>query len=652
MPTYNILELNEKLTLELRTIAKDLGIRRPDAYKKDELIYKILDEQAIIEARNKSQNESQPEKQNGARDKRSQIRNNSEANNADTKQLSILQDQQTENATGDNENDIQPKKVATKKVPNQKHVKNEKGTGSKDNSPVKDQSKVKVFVKKDNDVQNNEAKQKQIGDEALTDNKSQQTASNTNTQAQDTKLAQAAEQQQSTGNQSQSKPIQLVFRSHKARSQNDAATEKVEPLLPLLQVDPDVKPIEVHEQQPANNNNNKNGKQHNNGQQKQNNQQAEKLYDFDGILSASGVLEIMSEGYGFLRSADYNYMSSPDDVYISQSQIRLFGLKTGDVVEGPIRPPKESEKFFPLVKVDYINGRTPEEVRDRVPFDHLKPLFPNEKFRLTSGRNDNLSCRVVDLFSPIGKGQRGLIVAQPKTGKTTLLKDIANAIANNHPEVYMIVLLIDERPEEVTDMERSVNAEVIASTFDEPADRHVKIAEIVLNKAKRMVECGHDVVILLDSITRLARAYNTVQPASGKVLTGGVDANALHKPKRFFGAARNIENGGSLTIIATALTETGSKMDDVIFEEFKGTGNMELQLDRKLSNKRIFPAVDIIASSTRRDDLLLDKETLSRMWVLRNFLSDMNSVEAMTFLEDRLRKTFNNDEFLISMNAD
>lgn len=652
MPTYNILELNEKLTLELRTIAKDLGIRRPDAYKKDELIYKILDEQAIIEARNKSQNESQSEKQNGARDKRSQIRNNSEANNADTKQLSILQDQQTENATGDNENDIQPKKVATKKVPNQKQVKNEKGTGSKDNSSVKDQSKVKVFVKKDNDVQNNEAKQKQIGDEALTDNKSQQTASNTNTQAQDTKPAQTAEQQQSAGNQSQSKPIQLVFRSHKARSQNDAATEKVEPLLPLLQVDPDVKPIEVHEQQPANNNNNKNGKQHNNGQQKQNNQQAEKLYDFDGILSASGVLEIMSEGYGFLRSADYNYMSSPDDVYISQSQIRLFGLKTGDVVEGPIRPPKESEKFFPLVKVDYINGRTPEEVRDRVPFDHLKPLFPNEKFRLTSGRNDNLSCRVVDLFSPIGKGQRGLIVAQPKTGKTTLLKDIANAIASNHPEVYMIVLLIDERPEEVTDMERSVNAEVIASTFDEPADRHVKIAEIVLNKAKRMVECGHDVVILLDSITRLARAYNTVQPASGKVLTGGVDANALHKPKRFFGAARNIENGGSLTIIATALTETGSKMDDVIFEEFKGTGNMELQLDRKLSNKRIFPAVDIIASSTRRDDLLLDKETLSRMWVLRNFLSDMNSVEAMTFLEDRLRKTFNNDEFLISMNAD
>ncbi len=358
----------------------------------------------------------------------------------------------------------------------------------------------------------------------------------------------------------------------------------------------------------------------------------------------------MPDGYGFLRSSDYNYMSSPDDIYVSQSQIRLFGLKTGDVVEGPIRPPKEGEKFFPLVKVDNINGRKPDDVRDRVPFDHLKPLFPDEKFNLTKGHNDNLSCRVVDMFSPIGKGQRGLIVAQPKTGKTMLLKDIANAIADNHPEVYMIILLIDERPEEVTDMERSVNAEVIASTFDEPADRHVKIAEIVLNKARRLVECGHDVVILLDSITRLARAYNTVQPASGKVLSGGVDANALHKPKRFFGAARNIEHGGSLTIIATALTETGSKMDDVIFEEFKGTGNMELQLDRRLSNKRIFPSVDIIASSTRRDDLLLSEETLNRMWVLRNFLSDMNSVEAMEFLLNRLRRTSSNEEFLISMN--
>lgn len=377
---------------------------------------------------------------------------------------------------------------------------------------------------------------------------------------------------------------------------------------------------------------------------------AERLYDFEGILMGSGVLEMMPDGYGFLRSPDYNYLTSPDDIYVSQSQIKLYGLKTGDVVEGPIRPPKEGEKYFPLAKVERINGRLPEFVRDRVPFDHLTPLFPNEKFDLTSGKSSNLSTRVVDMFSPIGKGQRGLIVAQPKTGKTVILKDIANAISENHPEVYMIILLIDERPEEVTDMARSVNAEVIASTFDEPAERHVKVTNIVLEKAKRMVECGHDVVILLDSITRLARAFNTVSPASGKVLSGGVDANALHKPKRFFGAARNIENGGSLTIIATALIDTGSKMDEVIFEEFKGTGNMELQLDRKLSNKRIFPAVDINASSTRRDDLLHDKETLNRMWILRRYLADMNSVEAMEFLKERLERTSSNEEFLLSMN--
>jgi len=374
-------------------------------------------------------------------------------------------------------------------------------------------------------------------------------------------------------------------------------------------------------------------------------------FEFEGILVGSGCLEIMPDGYGFLRSSDYNYLASPDDVYVSQSQIKLFGLKTGDVVLGPIRPPKEGEKYFPLVKVEKINGREPSFVRDRLSFEHLTPLFPEEKFNLTGNKQyANTSVRVVDMFSPIGKGQRGLIVAQPKTGKTVLLKDIANAIAANHPEVYMIVLLIDERPEEVTDMARSVNAEVIASTFDEPAERHVKIASIVLEKAKRMVECGHDVVILLDSITRLARAYNTVAPASGKVLSGGVDANALHKPKRFFGAARNIENGGSLTIIATALTETGSKMDEVIFEEFKGTGNMELQLDRKLSNKRIFPAVDITASSTRRDDLLLDKQTQDRLWILRRYLSDMNSLEAMDFLKGRLEKTASNEEFLASMN--
>lgn len=378
----------------------------------------------------------------------------------------------------------------------------------------------------------------------------------------------------------------------------------------------------------------------------------EKPYEFDDILSGVGVLEIMQDGYGFLRSSDYNYLSSPDDIYVSQSQIKLFGLKTGDVVEGIIRPPKEGEKYFPLVKVSKINGRDAAFVRDRVPFEHLTPLFPDEKFRLCKGGySDSMSARVVDLFAPIGKGQRALIVAQPKTGKTILMKDIANAIAANHPEVYMIMLLIDERPEEVTDMARSVNAEVIASTFDEPAERHVKIAGIVLEKAKRLVECGHDVVIFLDSITRLARAYNTVSPASGKVLSGGVDANALHKPKRFFGAARNIENGGSLTIIATALIDTGSKMDEVIFEEFKGTGNMELQLDRNLSNKRIFPAVNITASSTRRDDLLLDKTTLDRMWILRKYLADMNPIEAMDFVKDRLEKTRDNDEFLMSMNS-
>ena len=374
-------------------------------------------------------------------------------------------------------------------------------------------------------------------------------------------------------------------------------------------------------------------------------------YEFDQLITATGVLELMQDGYGFLRSSDYNYLNSPDDVYVSQSQIKLFGLKTGDTVTGTIRPPKEGEKYFPLIKVETINGCTPDSIRDRVPFDFLTPLFPEEKFDLTSHPQCSISTRVVDMFSPIGKGQRGLIVAQPKTGKTVLLKEIANAIAYNHPEVYLIVLLIDERPEEVTDMARSVNGEVIASTFDEPAEKHVKVSSIVLEKAKRLVECGHDVVILLDSITRLARAYNTVSPASGKVLSGGVDANALHKPKRFFGAARNIENGGSLTILATALTETGSKMDEVIFEEFKGTGNMELQLDRKLSNKRIYPAVDINLSSTRRDDLLVDKDTLSRMWVLRNHLSDMNSVEAMQFPRDRLARTRNNEEFFISMNS-
>ncbi len=402
--------------------------------------------------------------------------------------------------------------------------------------------------------------------------------------------------------------------------------------------------------QNKNRNNKKDGGNRDNGNRDNRNRYKEPDFEFDAIIESEGVLDIMQDGYGFLRSSDYNYLSSPDDIYVSQSQIRLFGLKTGDTVLGQVRPPKEGEKYFPLIKVNKINGMDPQVVRDRVSFEHLTPLFPQEKFKIAE-RQSTISTRIMDLFSPIGKGQRGMIVSQPKTGKTMLLKDVANAIAANHPEVYQMILLIDERPEEVTDMQRNVKGEVIASTFDKEANEHVKVANIVLEKAKRLVECGHDVVILLDSITRLARAYNTVQPASGKILSGGVDANALHKPKRFFGAARNIENGGSLTIIATALTETGSKMDEVIFEEFKGTGNMELQLDRKISNRRIFPAIDLTSSSTRRDDILLDETTIQRMWVMRKYLADMNPVEAMEFINERFKQTRNNDEFLISMNG-
>ena len=428
-----------------------------------------------------------------------------------------------------------------------------------------------------------------------------------------------------------------------------------EPLAPAKKINPNQLKKQNGNQNP-NQNPNQNQNQNQNGNSNGNpnfknkkNNFKDADFEFDGIIESEGVLEMMPDGYGFLRSSDYNYLASPDDIYLSTSQIRLFGLKTGDTVKGVVRPPKEGEKYFPLVRVLKINGHDPQVVRDRVSFEHLTPVFPSEKFKLAE-KQSTISTRIIDLFSPIGKGQRGMIVAQPKTGKTMLLKDIANAIAANHPEVYLIVLLIDERPEEVTDMQRSVRGEVIASTFDREPQEHVKIANIVLEKAKRLVECGHDVVVLLDSITRLARAYNTVQPASGKVLSGGVDANALQKPKRFFGAARNVENGGSLSIIATALTETGSKMDEVIFEEFKGTGNMELQLDRKIANKRIFPAIDLTSSSTRRDDLLLDQNTLHRMWIMRKYLSDMNPIEAMDFINDRFKKTRNNEEFLISMN--
>ena len=399
------------------------------------------------------------------------------------------------------------------------------------------------------------------------------------------------------------------------------------------------------------NNGHSNNKKQNNQNNQKRNQKDFYGFNFDGIIISEGVLDMMQDGYGFLRSSDYNYQPSPDDIYVPQNQIKTYGLKTGDTIRGAIRPPKEGEKYFPLISIESVNGREPSYVRDRVPFEYLTPLFPDEKLKLTGHKQESISTRVMDLFAPIGKGQRGMIVAQPKTGKTVLLKDVANAIAANHPEVYLIILLIDERPEEVTDMARSVNAEVVASTFDQPADKHVKLANIVLEKSKRMVECGHDVVILLDSITRLARAYNTVQPASGKVLSGGVDANALHKPKRFFGAARKIENGGSLTILATALTETGSKMDEVIFEEFKGTGNMELQLDRKIANRRIYPAIDILTSGTRREDLLMSKDALQRIWILRKYLADMNPIEAMEFMKERMETTLSNEEFLISMNG-
>lgn len=659
---YNIIELNEKLTTELRILAKSMGIRRPDAYKKEELIYKILDEQAIAETQKKKP--SAPDKQKDNEKPKAAVKKN-----IDAAKTSAKSDEQKTAPTKQNQNkQSAPKKVDNKQIKDKDEQKSKpqpssQKTAQKETSSSKTIQDQKLVKKTDKPSQDdNQQKSKHV--EAKAD-----VAKITPKEVEDKK--------QETKEDDTQKPKQLVFRSKRQRQQDSKENLQVEALPPVVaedeeiaekfetQVDKSITPPEKATIEtlisPAPLQPKQQQKQQKQGQQQKQSspqqtqtptapKEKELSFEFDGILTASGVLEIIADGYGFLRSADYNYMSSPDDIYVSQSQIRLFGLKTGDVVEGPIRPPKEGEKFFPLVKVTMINGRNPNEVRDRVPFDHLKPLFPDRKFNLTKGHNDNLSCRVVDLFSPIGFGQRGLIVAQPKTGKTMLLKDIANAIADNHPEAYMIILLIDERPEEVTDMERSVNAEVIASTFDEPADRHVRIAEIVLNKAKRLVECGHDVVILLDSITRLARAYNTVQPASGKVLSGGVDANALHKPKRFFGAARNIENGGSLTIIATALTDTGSKMDDVIFEEFKGTGNMELQLDRKLSNKRIFPAVDIIASSTRREDLILSEDMLKRMWVLRNFLADMNSGEAMDFLLTRLRRTVNNEEFLVSMN--
>lgn len=633
---YNIIQLNDMELSELQSIAKELGIKNAGSMKKDELVYGILDEQAIANASKKTVNKDK-EKQAQPR-KRSRISVKKEGD----KVYTATQDkaQKLEANTPEIPTKVSPFAADTE-------VKNtEVDESNVPSAPV-------LEVKAETIVEAKPAPKKR-GRKSKAEKLAEQAAAS---QSEEPKKEPVEEVKEIPVPEATEQAVVDDFIAIE-----DMPSEKVELPSELLgkfeATKGEANPPKFQNRNPKNNNNNNNN--NNQGpqqqapvqQQQEQRRPQEKQYDFDGILSGIGVLEIMPDGYGFLRSSDYNYLSSPDDIYVSQSQIKLFGLKTGDVVEGPIRPPKEGEKYFPLVKVTKINGLDPALVRDRVPFDHLTPLFPDEKFQLCKGDgNDNLSARVVDLFSPIGKGQRALIVAQPKTGKTILMKDIANAIAANHPEAYMIMLLIDERPEEVTDMARSVKAEVIASTFDEPAERHVKIAGIVLEKAKRMVECGHDVVIFLDSITRLARAYNTVSPASGKVLSGGVDANALHKPKRFFGAARNIEGGGSLTIIATALIDTGSKMDEVIFEEFKGTGNMELQLDRNLSNKRIFPAVNIVASSTRRDDLLLDKITLDRMWILRKYLSDMNPIEAMDFTKGHLENTKNNEEFLMSMNS-
>ncbi|MFV0323678.1 MAG: transcription termination factor Rho [Bacteroides xylanisolvens] len=755
---YNIIQLNDKNLSELQVIAKELGIKKADSYKKEDLVYKILDEQAIVGATKKvaadklkeeRKNEEQKKKRSRvaptkkedkvvSTPKSGEVNKTKEATPVKAPQPSKKEEStnkekeapvveaKAENATtapkrkvgrprksadAEEKKEVENVTPAAPKVVETKPVVAEKTTETKEKAAPAQQPTAEKKAKSKPAAETNKPAaepNKPVAEKKVIDKPQKKAAPVIDEES--NILSSVDDDDFIPIEDLPSEKIELpteLFGKFEATKTEPVQTAPEQPSHPQQQQQSQqqqaqqqrpriVRPRDNNNGNNNVNNNNNNANNNNNNFQRNNNNQnqvqnpnqnqnqqrlpmpratqqnhanenlpaqqqqqqerkvieREKPYEFDDILNGVGVLEIMQDGYGFLRSSDYNYLSSPDDIYVSQSQIKLFGLKTGDVVEGVIRPPKEGEKYFPLVKVSKINGRDAAFVRDRVPFEHLTPLFPDEKFKLCKGGySDSMSARVVDLFAPIGKGQRALIVAQPKTGKTILMKDIANAIAANHPEVYMIMLLIDERPEEVTDMARSVNAEVIASTFDEPAERHVKIAGIVLEKAKRLVECGHDVVIFLDSITRLARAYNTVSPASGKVLSGGVDANALHKPKRFFGAARNIENGGSLTIIATALIETGSKMDEVIFEEFKGTGNMELQLDRNLSNKRIFPAVNITASSTRRDDLLLDKTTLDRMWILRKYLADMNPIEAMDFVKDRLEKTRDNDEFLMSMNS-
>jgi len=600
---YDILELSNKLLPELRDIARELKIKRSESLKKQDLIYKILDQQAI-EATEKRKNSLDAKNFNPLND---QMRDQGQRRGKRPRMVKPVINRPVEPVILVSPDDL--KKPETAIPDNRDHETRYDKTEDKPDlfknaEPVKEETRIPRWQRDPKFSDRRERDPRFRDDRFIT--------------------------------REEKKP-EIVVETSLPLNGDEPIYEESKPVENVISggdiiIDPPVKEI-IPEIQPLRE------------------EKKEKPYEFEGIIYNTGVLEIMPDGYGFLRSPDYNYLNSPDDIYVSQSQIKLFGLKTGDTIKGSIRPPKEGEKYFPLIKVDEINGRSPDFIRDRVPFDFLTPLFPNEKFTLCTPGEGSLSVRVIDMFSPIGKGQRGLIVAQPKTGKTILLQEIANAIAKHHPEVYLMILLIDERPEEVTDMARNVKAEVIASTFDEPAERHCRIANIVLEKAKRLVECGHDVVILLDSITRLARAFNTTAPASGKVLSGGVDSNALHKPKRFFGAARNIENGGSLTIIATALTETGSKMDDVIFEEFKGTGNMELQLDRKLSNRRIFPSIDIPASSTRREDLLINKNILQKIWVLRNYLTDMNGVEAMEFLRDRLMQSKSNEEFLISMNG-
>jgi transcription termination factor Rho len=688
---HDILELSEMLVPELREIAKELKIKRAELLKKQDLIYRILDQQAIDAADARKAGKSSDQKSDRQQPRSSRQKKQKPSDRPAQQPASQGQQKPEQKQQHDQRQQGQSSQQKQSQPP-QKHEQQAQQRRQQKQTQREPQPQQKQTQREPQPQQKQTQPQQQ--------KQPQQQQSQQQSQQQPQQQSQQPKQQQSQQpKQQQSQQQWQQYRNKRPRTPNndqqgqegqqgqqrrqDSEWHKPPSQAPSEKDDPQADRLLFNGDVEADNNNdmvrlndNDSDKRvveeavaadspvtippalqepvsaENEPQPPVKEERKERAYDFEGIVSNTGVLEIMPDGYGFLRSPDYNYLNSPDDIYVSQSQIKLFGLKTGDTIKGSIRPPREGEKYFPLIKVEEINGRTPDYIRDRVPFDYLTPLFPNEKFTLCSPGEGTLSVRIVDMFCPIGKGQRGLIVAQPKTGKTILLQEIANAIAKYHPEVYLMILLIDERPEEVTEMARNVNAEVIASTFDEPAERHVRIATIVQEKAKRLVECGHDVVILLDSITRLARAFNTIAPASGKVLSGGVDSNALHKPKRFFGAARNIENGGSLTIIATALTDTGSKMDDVIFEEFKGTGNMELQLDRKLSNRRIFPSIDIPASSTRREDLLLDKNMLNKIWILRNYLTDMNSVEAMEFLRDRITQTRSNEEFLISMNSE